>query len=44
MTENAHVETISFIWLIVGTVLWVAVPVAVAIIWKVKKKSRLQRY
>ena len=39
MTENAHVETISFIWLIVGTVLWVAVPVAVAIIWKVKKKE-----
>lgn len=39
MTENAHVETISFIWLIVGTVLWVAVPVAAAIIWKVKKKE-----
>ncbi len=39
MTENAHVETISFIWLIVGTVLWIAVPVAVAIIWKVKKKE-----
>jgi hypothetical protein len=37
MIENAHVETASFIWLIAGTVLWVAVPVAAAIIWKVKK-------
>ncbi len=39
MIENAHVETASFIWLIVGVVLWVAVPVAAAIIWKVKKKE-----
>ncbi len=39
MTENAHVETISFIWLIVGTLLWIAAPIAVAIIWKVKKKE-----
>lgn len=39
MIENAHVETASFIWLIAGTVLWVAVPVAAAIIWIVKKKE-----
>ena len=39
MTENAHVETISFVWLILGTVLWIAAPIAVAIIWKVKKKE-----
>jgi len=36
MIENAHVETASFIWLIVGAVLWIAVPVAIAIIWKLK--------
>lgn len=39
MIENAHVETASFIWLIVGAVLWIAVPAAIAIIWKVKKKE-----
>ena len=39
MMENAHVETASFVWLIVGAVLWVAVPVAAALIWKVKKKE-----
>ena len=27
MIENAHVETASFIWLIVGAVLWIAVPI-----------------
>ena len=32
MTENAHVETISFVWLILGTVLWIAAPIAVSII------------
>ena len=36
MIENAHVETASFIWLIAGAVLWIAVPAAIAIIWKVK--------
>ena len=39
MTENTHVETASFVWLIVGVVLWIAVPVASALIWKVKKKE-----
>lgn len=39
MIENAHVEVASFIWLIVGTVFWIAVPVAIAIIWKLKKKE-----
>ena len=39
MIENAHVETASFIWLIVGAVLWIAVPVAIAIIWELKKKG-----
>lgn len=39
MIENAHVETASFIWLIVGAVLWIAVPVTIAIIWKLKKKE-----
>lgn len=39
MTENAHVETASFVLLIAGVVLWIAVPVAGALIWKVKKKE-----
>lgn len=39
MIENAHVGTASFVWLIAGAVLWIAVPVAAALIWKVKKKE-----
>lgn len=37
--ENAHVETASFVWLIIGVVIWIAVPVATALIWKAKKKE-----
>ncbi len=39
MIENAHVEAASFVWLIAGVVLWIAVPVAAALIWKVRKKE-----
>ena len=39
MIENAHVETAAFVWLIAGAILWIAVPVAAALIWKVKKKE-----
>jgi uncharacterized membrane protein YhfC len=39
MIENAHVGTASFIWLIAGAMLWIAVPVAGALIWKVRKKE-----
>ena len=39
MIENAHVGTASFIWLIAGAVLWIAVPVAAALLWKVRKKE-----
>ena len=39
MMENAHVETASFVWLIIGVVLWIAVPAAAALIWKTKKKE-----
>ena len=39
MIENAHVEISSFVWLIVGAVLWITLPVAIALIWKVKKKE-----
>ena len=39
MIENAHVETAAFVWLIAGVVLWIAVPVAAALIWKVQKKE-----
>lgn len=37
--ENAHVETASFVWLFIGVVIWIAVPVATALIWKAKKKE-----
>lgn len=39
MIENARVGAASFVWLIAGVVLWIAVPVAAALIWKVKKKE-----
>ena len=39
MIENAHVGTVSFVWLIIGTVIWFVVPVAIALIWKIKKKE-----
>lgn len=40
MIENTHVGTESFVWLIVGTVIWIVVPVAIALIWKFRKKER----
>lgn len=39
MTENVHVGTASFVWLIAGAVIWIALPVVIAIIWKVRKKE-----
>ena len=39
MAGNAHVETASFFWLITGVVIWIAVPAAAALIWKIRKKE-----
>ena len=39
MIENAHVETASFVWLALGLVIFVAAPLGLAILWKVKKKE-----
>lgn len=39
MTENAYVGTASLAWLIIGTMIWLAVPVVIALIWKIKKKE-----
>ena len=39
MIENAHVETASFIWLIVGAVLWIAAPVALQRLFGKLKKG-----
>ena len=39
MPENAYVGTSSFIWLITGAVLWIAVPLLLAVIWKIRKKE-----
>ena len=39
MTENMYVEASSFVWLIIGAVVWVAAPVLLAIVWKIRKKE-----
>ncbi len=39
MTENMCVQASSFVWLIVGAVVWVAAPLLLAIVWKIKKKE-----
>lgn len=39
MTENIHVGTASFVWLIIGTMIWIVVPVVIAFVWKIKKKE-----
>ena len=39
MPENAHVGTSSFVWLITGAVLWIAVPVVLAAVWKKSRKE-----
>lgn len=37
--ENIHIGTAQFVWLILGAVIFITVPVAVAIIWKIRKKE-----
>ncbi len=37
--EIPHVGTAQFVWLILGAVLFITVPVLVAIIWKIRKKE-----
>ena len=39
MTAAAHVGTTSFLWMIIGAVIWIAVPVVIAIVWKIRKKE-----
>ncbi len=39
MTENAHVGTASFVWMIIGVIVWIVAPFAIALIWKTKKKE-----
>ena len=39
MTDYPHVGTASFIWLITGAVLWIALPLLLAILWKIRKKE-----
>jgi len=39
MSESTYVGTSSFFWLIFGAVVWIVVPLAIAIIWKIKKKE-----
>ena len=39
MIENAHVGASAFVWLLIGAVIAIAVPVAIALLWKFKKKE-----
>lgn len=39
MTEYAHVGIATFVWLVLGAVIWVTVPVVIAVIWKIRKKE-----
>ena len=39
MVENANIGTSSFVWLIIGALIFIIVPVVIAIIWKIKKKE-----
>ena len=41
MTENAHVGTVSFVWLAVGAVIFIVAPVLLALVWKIRKKEPL---
>jgi uncharacterized membrane protein YhfC len=40
MTEYTHVGGEAFVWLILGVVIWIAVPAAIAILWTIRKKER----
>lgn len=39
MLNYAHVETASFVWLIIGAIIWIVFPVGIALIWKIRKKE-----
>lgn len=39
MQQYTHVGTASFAWMVLGTVLWIVVPVVIALVWKFKKKE-----
>lgn len=39
MTDNAYVTASSFVWMITGAVIFIAAPVIMALIWKIRKKE-----
>lgn len=41
MTDFGYVETYSIVWMIIGLFIFVVVPVALGIIWTIKKKERV---
>ena len=41
MTENAHVGAAPFVWMTVGAVIFIAAPVLLALVWKIRKKEPL---
>lgn len=41
MTDFGYVETASIVWMVIGLLIFVVVPVALSIIWIVKKKEHI---
>lgn len=41
MTDFGYVETLSIVWMVIGLLIFGVVPVALSIIWIVKKKERV---
>lgn len=41
MTDFGYVETLSIVWMVIGLLIFEVVPVALSIIWIVKKKERV---
>ncbi len=41
MTENAHVGAAPFVWMTIGAVIFIAAPVLLALVWKIRKKEPL---
>ena len=39
MTENAHVGAAPLVWMTVGAVIFIAAPVLLALVWKIRKKE-----
>ena len=41
MTDFGYVETASIVWMVIGLLIFVVVPVALGVVWIIKKKERV---